>query len=145
MKEEKLIVELATDLFNFYFNEKSENEIYDSYSGFTIEKESKGNLSLKETIFVLLRSYVAYLVQRSSISRDGNFYEKAKELFMHGETITDPNLSLLASCSYGLIEYRNGNYILSKHIFSVLNQFRYNPNLRREMKSLPTVRIKKED
>jgi len=145
MKDEEIIEDLATKLFNFYFEERNENELFDKINEFLIEKVQKDDLSLKKTYLDLFRAYVTYLARCCPISRNKQFYEKVSNLFEKGEILADPDLSLLASVSYQLIEYKNGVYVLSENRDSALKKFRHDFKYREERRNLPVAQIRKKD
>jgi len=142
LKETELIEELSTKLFNFYFGERNENELFDKINEVLIEKTSKDNLTLKETYLNLFRAYVTYLNSCRSISKNKELCEKVRMLFEEGEVAGGSDLLLLASASYELIQYNNGVYALTKKRDRALNKFRHDFRHRGKRRSLPVIQTR---
>lgn len=121
-------------LYNFYFEEKNENEISFKFDKIAVEKQSKDNITLREDIFNILNEYSTYLVNACYPSfKDHESNKTMERLFAYEAVMPDKHLSSIASISYGLIEYRNNAYMLSGDILHVLKNFRYDQKQKRKI------------
>ncbi|MEM7825530.1 MAG: hypothetical protein QW412_01570 [Candidatus Aenigmatarchaeota archaeon] len=129
--EKEAIKKLSEILFNFYFEEKGSDEIYDKFSGKSIKKVMNKK-TLKEHYLEKFYALIKYFFNIFKLQRNVKVYEKIKSLFEFGEEDIDKELLVFASMSYGLIEYneKNNKLILSRRINQVLEKFIYNKKKR---------------
>jgi len=136
---EELKKELANLMFNYYFKEKNENEIWIK-PDFEVKKYQRSASTLKDDIYSWIYTYLDFLMHSShSIFMNEKLTKELKKLFKYGEIPFVAGFGLLASHSYGLIEYRDRTYNLSNNIIGTLKKFRYDSKHRNQMKFLPPL------
>ena len=140
----KEIEEKITNLlFDFYFEELSENKIRIKNLDAILEVESINKKSSKQLLLGLLREYVLHL----PLSTNYNFLENLEALFTKGELRYDDassNFLLFASESYGLVLFDGQKYFLNKDIVEVLRKFKHDPKHRDSLKHLPYLKVKSD-
>lgn len=140
----KEIEEKITNLlFDFYFEELSENKIRIKNLDAILEIESINKKSSKQLLLGLLREYVSHL----PLSTNYNFLENLETLFTKGELRYDhvsSNFLLFASECYGLVFFDGQKYFLNKDIIEVLRKFKYDPKHRDLLKHLPYLKVKSD-
>jgi len=144
-EKDELVNDLTNMLYNFYFEEKSENEIALKLTGkevISIVKDPKGGVTLKEDIHRILGEYSTSLVNAAySAFNNLESYKKIKEMFVHEIVGSTPYLPSVASVSYGLIECNRKGWRLSGDIISVLKRFRYDPRSKLKSRAFPLMQV----